>query len=66
MSDDEKEVRWVKKGSKNQFTFNKALEILGLKEQYAQQAIKEAELEEAKKNLTKPIKLDNGVEIRLS
>ena len=66
MCDNKKEVRWVKKGSDNQFVFENAIEILGMKEQYEALAKKEAEIKKEKERLTHPWKLSNGIEVRYS
>ena len=66
ISEDQKNVICVKKGSTNQFIFDNAKKILGVEDKYAQDAIKKAQEDEQRKKLKEPFKLKNGIELRYS
>ena len=66
MSDNQKEVRWVNKGSKYKFIFDNAYEILCMGEKYDAEAIRQDQVEKDKERLKKPWRLGNGVEMRYS
>lgn len=66
MSDNHKEVRWVKKESPCKFIFDNAYEILSMREKYDAEAIRQDQVEKDKKRLKKPWRLSSGVEMRYS